>query len=78
MLFKVLELQLHGGVSPYARWFVGLDPVVAAKVTTAKYRMQQGNLSKKGNTVAEQENTLCQKQEKGVTIWRLQKILKKQ
>ena len=45
MSFKVLELQLDGGVSPYARWFVGLDPVVAAKVATAKYRMQQGNLS---------------------------------
>jgi putative addiction module killer protein len=43
--FKVLELQLDSGVSPYARWFVGLDPVVAAKVATAKYRMQQGNLS---------------------------------
>jgi len=45
MSFKVLELQLNGGVSPYAQWFVGLDPVVAAKVATAKYRMQQGNLS---------------------------------
>jgi putative addiction module killer protein len=46
MSFKVLELQLDDGVSPYARWFVGLDPVVAAKVATAKYRMQQGNFSK--------------------------------
>ncbi len=45
MSFKVLELILDSGVSPYAQWFAGLDPVVAAKVVTAQYRMQQGNLS---------------------------------
>lgn len=45
MSFKVLELILDSGVSPYAQWFAGLHPVVAAKVVTAQYRMQQGNLS---------------------------------
>jgi putative addiction module killer protein len=45
MTFKVVELLLEGGISPYERWFTKLDPVVAAKIATAKYRMQQGNLS---------------------------------
>ncbi len=45
MTFKVVELLLEGGMSPYGRWFAELDPVVAAKIATAKYRMQQGNLS---------------------------------
>jgi len=45
MCLKVLELLLDNGESPYARWFAGLEPIVAAKVATAKYRMQQGNLS---------------------------------
>lgn len=45
MSFKVLELILDSGVSPYTQWFSGLEPVVAAKVATAQYRMQQGNLS---------------------------------
>jgi putative addiction module killer protein len=45
MSFKVLELIVDGGVSPYAQWFSSLEPVVAAKVATAQYRMQQGNLS---------------------------------
>ena len=45
MSFKVLELTLDSGVSPYTQWFSGLEPVVAAKVATAQYRMQQGNLS---------------------------------
>ncbi len=45
MSFKVLELILESGVSPYIQWFAGLEPVVAAKVATAQYRMQQGNLS---------------------------------
>jgi putative addiction module killer protein len=36
---------LDDGLSPYAQWFNGLAPDIAAKVATAKYRMQQGNLS---------------------------------
>jgi putative addiction module killer protein len=46
MSFKVLELTLDSGVSPYTQWFSGLEPVVAAKVAKAQYRMQQGNLSR--------------------------------
>ena len=45
MAFQVLELLLDDGLSPYAHWFDGLAPDIAAKVATAKYRMQQGNLS---------------------------------
>jgi len=45
MAFQVLELLLDDGLSPYAQWFDGLAPDIAAKVANAKYRMQQGNLS---------------------------------
>ena len=45
MAFQVLELLLDDGLGPYAQWFDGLAPDIAAKVPTAKYRMQQGNLS---------------------------------
>ncbi len=46
MTFQIRELLLHGGSSPYADWFNDLTADVAAKVTTAKIRMQQGNLSR--------------------------------
>ena len=36
---------MDDGTSPFADWFVTLDAVVAAKVTTALMRMEQGNLS---------------------------------
>ena len=42
---KVVEYLDADGVSPFARWFERLDAVAAAKVTTALYRMEQGNLS---------------------------------
>lgn len=45
MTYQVCELLLEDGVSPYANWFNGLPADVAAKVVTAKLRMQQGNLS---------------------------------
>ena len=45
MVFQVLELSLDDETSAYAQWFDGLTPDVAAKVATAKYRMQLGNLS---------------------------------
>jgi putative addiction module killer protein len=41
----IQELLLEDGSSPYADWFNRLPPDVAAKVVTAKLRMQQGNLS---------------------------------
>lgn len=45
IVFQVVELLLDDAVSPYAQWFDGLPPDVAAKVATAKYRIQRGNLS---------------------------------
>lgn len=44
MTFKVVELLLSDGTSPYADWFNGLDVQAATKVTVAKLRMEQGNL----------------------------------
>lgn len=46
MPFQVRELVLPNGRSPYADWFNALDAVAAAKVTVAKLRMEQGNLSR--------------------------------
>ena len=43
---QVRELVLPNGRSPYADWFNALDAVAAAKVTVAKLRMEQGNLSR--------------------------------
>jgi putative addiction module killer protein len=43
--FRVVELLLEDGRCPYADWFDSLDAAAAAKVTTAKLRMEQGNLS---------------------------------
>ena len=45
MTYQIVELLTADGDSPYANWFTSLDPVAAAKVTVAKLRMQQGNLS---------------------------------
>jgi putative addiction module killer protein len=45
MIYQVVELLTSDRTSPYATWFASLDPVAAAKVTVAKLRMQQGNLS---------------------------------
>jgi len=42
---KVVEFLEPNGSSPYARWFARLVTVAAAKVVTALYRMEQGNLS---------------------------------
>jgi len=42
---KVVEYLETDGSSPFAKWFARLDPMAAAKVTTALYRMEQGNLS---------------------------------
>jgi putative addiction module killer protein len=42
---NVRELLLEDGSSPYAVWFNSLAPDVAAKVVTAKLRMEQGKLS---------------------------------
>lgn len=42
---KVVEFLEPNGSLPYAKWFARLDAVAAAKVATALYRMEQGNLS---------------------------------
>jgi putative addiction module killer protein len=41
---KIVE-YLSQGVSPFGIWFNGLDAQAAAKVATALYRLEQGNLS---------------------------------
>ena len=46
MTIQVVELLLEDGTSPYAEWFETLDPATAAKMVTAKLRMEQGNLSR--------------------------------
>jgi putative addiction module killer protein len=45
MINDIRELLLEDGSSPYADWFNDLPADVAAKVVTAKLRMQLGNLS---------------------------------
>jgi len=41
---KVVE-YLQNGVSVFENWFSRLDALAAAKVTTALYRLEQGNFS---------------------------------
>lgn len=41
--YSVEELTLNETDSPYAKWFKKLSPDIAAKVVTAKLRMQLGN-----------------------------------
>ena len=42
---KVLECLDAAGQSPFGRWFAGLNPAAAAKVTIALYRLGAGNFS---------------------------------
>lgn len=42
---RVEEYLREDGSSPYARWFNGLDAQAAAKVTTAKLRLELGHTS---------------------------------
>ena len=44
----MIELRYYvgsDGVSPFERWFSGLDAAAAAKVSVALSRLEQGNLS---------------------------------
>jgi putative addiction module killer protein len=41
----ILEYLDASGQSPFARWFVRLNPTAAAKVTIALYRLEHGNFS---------------------------------
>lgn len=45
MRIRVEEYLSSDGSSPYKRWFDSLDPQAAAKVTTAKLRLELGNTS---------------------------------
>jgi putative addiction module killer protein len=45
MPIRVEEYLREDGSSPYGRWFGSLDPQNAAKVTTAKLRLELGNTS---------------------------------
>ena len=42
---KVVEYLESNGSSPFAKWFARLDAVAAARIGTALYRLEQGNLS---------------------------------
>lgn len=43
---RTLDEYVDGaGRSPFGRWYQGLSPLAAAKVTTALYRLEQGNTS---------------------------------
>ena len=44
-VIAVHEYLDAGGRSPFARWFERLNAVAAAKVTTAIYRLGEGNFS---------------------------------
>lgn len=45
MSFQVREYIEENGSNPYEEWFNSLDPNAAAKVSVAKVRLEQGNLS---------------------------------
>lgn len=45
MKIKVEEYLLENGDSPYRKWFVALNAQAAAKVVTAKLRLEMGNTS---------------------------------
>jgi putative addiction module killer protein len=44
--FRVEEYIRPDGTNPYQSWFDGLDPQAAAKVVTAKLRLELGNTSR--------------------------------
>jgi hypothetical protein len=43
--YQIIEYLDDRGRSPFRRWFEALDPVAAARVAVALYRMEQGNVS---------------------------------
>jgi putative addiction module killer protein len=45
MAFTVVEYVREDGSSPFGRWFDSLDPQAAAKVATARARLELGNTS---------------------------------
>lgn len=45
MTCRVEEYLREDGSSPYEEWFLALDTLAAAKVSVAKLKLEQGNLS---------------------------------
>ena len=45
MALRVEEYVRHDGTSPFRQWFDRLDPLAAAKITTAVMRLTLGNTS---------------------------------
>lgn len=41
----IVEYNDAHGHSPFTRWFLNINAIAAAKVTTALYRLAQGNVS---------------------------------
>ena len=48
-MIEIREFTDDRGISPFGRWFDGLDARAAARVRTALARMEAGNLSNVGN-----------------------------
>jgi putative addiction module killer protein len=42
-MIEVREYLTEDGKSPFGKWFLALNPVAAAKITTALARMEAGN-----------------------------------
>ena len=42
---EIQEYIREDGLNPYKEWFDVLDPIAAAKVTVAKFRLELGNTS---------------------------------
>lgn len=45
MSYRVEEYLRENGTSPYEEWFMGLNTIAAAKITTVKLKMELGNLA---------------------------------
>jgi len=45
-LIEIREYVDERGESPFARWFEGLDPIAAARITVAVSRLETGNTSR--------------------------------
>lgn len=45
MKVKIEQYIREDGANPFEKWFDKLNAIAAAKVTTALYRMEQGNFS---------------------------------
>ena len=45
MRYKVEEYLCEDATNPYEEWFMSLDTIAAAKITTVILKMELGNLS---------------------------------